>query len=57
VLSQQLKSGWIEAMCTLSFGKMPTDLHASITITKPKVARSSLTQTKGEDLLRTFSED
>ena len=44
-------------MYTLSFGKMPADLHASITTTKPKVAGLSLTWTKGEDLLRTFSED
>jgi len=57
VLSERLKSGWIEAIRTLSFGKMPADLHASIATTKPKLAGSSLTQTKREDLFRTFSED
>jgi len=44
-------------MHTLSFGKMPADMHASITTTKPKVAGLSLTRTKGEDLIRTFSEN
>jgi len=44
-------------MHTLPFGEMPADLHASITTTKPKMAGSSLTQTKEKDLLRTFSED
>jgi len=44
-------------MHTLSFGKMPANMHASITTTEPKVAGLSLTWTKGKDLLRTFSED
>jgi len=44
-------------MHTLSFGKISADMHTSITTTEPKVARLSLTWTKGKDLLRTFSED
>ena len=44
LLAERMKTGWMEALRTLSFGNKPTDLHPSIAEIRPKLARSSLIQ-------------
>ena len=44
LLAECMKTGWMEALRTLSFGNKPADLHPSIAEIQPKLACSSLIQ-------------
>ena len=44
LLAEHMKTRWMEALQTLSFGNRPTDLHPSIAEIRPKLAHSSLIQ-------------
>jgi hypothetical protein len=43
-LSEQMKSGWMQALNTLSFGNRPSDIHPEIlSATRPNMSRASAT--------------
>ena len=44
LLAEQMKTRWMEALRTLSFGNKPVDLHPSIAEIQPKLACSLLIQ-------------
>ena len=44
LLAEHMKTGWMEALWTLSFSNKPADLHPSIAEIQPKLAHSSLIQ-------------
>ena len=44
LLAEYMKTGWMKALWTLSFGNKPADLHPSIAEIQPKLVHSSLIQ-------------
>jgi len=57
LLAECIKTGWIEALRTLSFGNKPADLHPSIAEIQPKLACSSLIESVDHGQRLRFAND